>query len=115
SATNRAVVNSAWFRYPRATPAPPTCSSPTTPRGTGSPYASSTYMRVFANGLPIGTLTASPSYFTYAAVHDTVVSVGPYVLISSVPLSPNPSHTFNFCTDSASPVTFTNRTPCSAA
>ena len=45
SATNRAAVNPARSRYPRARAAPATYNSPTTPTGTGRNQPSSTHLR----------------------------------------------------------------------
>ena len=55
-------------------------SSPAIPTGTGSSRSSTTYVRVFAIGRPIGgAFTSSPSCpgATGAAVATTVYSVGP--------------------------------------
>ncbi|MBM0259387.1 hypothetical protein JNW89_24300 [Micromonospora sp. 4G55] len=84
--TNRSAVSLGWCRYPRATPAPPTYSSPTTPAGTGFSHPSSTYSSVLAIGRPMGTepsvgVVGSTSY----AAQPTTVSVGPYSLTSAVP------------------------------
>src|SRR5205807_10174812 len=77
--TNRSPVIPAWFRYPRATPAPPIYSSPPTPTGTVSISPFSTYTCVFPIGFPIGTQPSHSLSASYTQ-HPTVASVGPYSL-----------------------------------
>src|SRR5262245_27914808 len=84
-ATNRAPVNPARFRYPRATPMPPMYSSPSMPTGTGDRFPSSTKTWVFATGRPIG--TDRPSESGSLSVAQMVVSVGPYPLNIRRPLA----------------------------
>ncbi len=81
SATKRSPVRPGRPRYPRASWTPERYSSPATPGGTGRSAASSTYVRVFHTGRPIGTATAPGS--TRTEVTSTDASVGPYRLCSS--------------------------------
>src|SRR5580700_5237797 len=83
-ATNRSPVSPGRPRYPRASPAPATYSSPATPAGTGPSHPSSTNTRVLATGDPIGG-SCSPSPAHAPAVASTVISVGPYRLCSTAP------------------------------
>src|SRR6185295_4923475 len=81
SAMNFCAVSPPRFTYPRARPAPPMYSSPTTPIGTACRCSSNTYICVFAIGRPIGTDVAPPLYCPQHVA--TVTSVGPYPLMST--------------------------------
>ena len=75
---NRSAVSPGRPRYPRASPAPATYSSPATPGGTSPSRSSSTYIRMFQMGRPIGGETAaSLSSGTIYVVAYTVASAGP--------------------------------------
>ncbi|BCN55332.1 hypothetical protein RE9431_36600 [Prescottella equi] len=76
SATNRSDVRSERPRYPRASCAPETYSSPTTPAGTGFKRESRTRTWLFHTGAPIGTAADSVPA-TVRRVTWTAVSVGP--------------------------------------
>ena len=75
-ATNRSPVSPGRPRYPRASPAPATYSSPATPGGTRPSPASSTNTRVFQIGRPITGTWSAPSPERHDVTY-TVVSVGP--------------------------------------
>ena len=75
-ATNRDAVNPARPKYPPATPAPATYSSPTTPAGTGRSESSNTNKAAPGTGEPIGTTPAPAASGALIATH-IVVSVGP--------------------------------------
>ncbi len=74
-ATKRDAVSSGRRRYPRASRAPATYSSPGTPTGTGRSAESSTYTWVFQPGRPIAGARA-PESGPLTVTH-TVASVGP--------------------------------------
>ncbi len=84
SATNRSAVRPGRSKYPRATPVPAMCSSPTTPGGSRPRCRSRTYPRVVSSGVPIRGAPSS-SARTVAVVDQTVVSVGPYRFTTSAP------------------------------
>ncbi len=78
---NFSAVNSGWFRYPRASPAPPIYSSPGIPSPTGFWFRSKTNVCTFAIGRPMGTSAATPHWISRCVksqtVETTVASVGP--------------------------------------
>ncbi len=84
SGRNRSAVSRDRFRNARARPVPAMYSSPTTASGTGWRSASSTYSLVFAIGRPIGTVAPGSAAVVSCTQQPTVVSVGPYSLISRV-------------------------------
>src|SRR5512146_44697 len=78
-AVNRSAVSAARPRYPRASPAPATYSSPVTPAGTGFSHRSSTNTRVPSSGRPIGSTPGTcPAEDTARCTAHSVISVGPY-------------------------------------
>ena len=74
-ATNRSAVRPGRPRYPRASPAPATYSSPATPGDTSCRFSSSTNTRVFQTGRPIGGIPWPDSGPDSVAA--IVISVGP--------------------------------------
>ncbi|KGD32207.1 ATP-dependent Clp protease adaptor ClpS domain protein [Burkholderia pseudomallei] len=86
SSMNRSRVSSGRFKYPRATPAPPTYSSPVTPIGTGSRRSSSTYSCKSGIRTPIGLAPKRMASSARSAqyVTCTVVSVIPYMFTNCV-------------------------------
>ena len=108
---NRSAVTPGRCQYPRASPAPPTYSSPITPTGTGSSRASSTYTRRSGIGTP---MLLSPARTAAAVtawyVTCTVVSVIPYMFTSCGRSTPcRSSHGPSMRTSSASPPKITSR------
>ncbi|CAM3617985.1 hypothetical protein COSO111634_20825 [Corallococcus soli] len=73
----RSAVSSGRPRYPRPTCTPPMNSSPGTPWGTGRSATSSSRIRVFATGRPMGTERPSAPRTHSCAVTSTAASVGP--------------------------------------
>ncbi|CAM4120950.1 hypothetical protein COSO111634_33490 [Corallococcus soli] len=90
--TKRSAVSSGRWQYPRVTPSPPMYSSLATPDGTGFSAPSSTYIRTFAKGFPIGTSRLSPAPSASLSNHvlSIVVSLMPYELMRRVlaPITP---------------------------
>ncbi len=88
-------------------------SSPGTPAGTGRSAASSTYIRVFHTGRPIGTGPSPVSSAHGQYVTSTAASVGPYRLCSGT--SDTERKRARSSAERASPLQNTRRSPLSEA
>ncbi len=86
-------------------------SSPVTPGGTGRNRSSSTYSPVFHNGRPMGTVegTSSPRDIGFTD-ENTVVSVGPYSLATTIPWQASRTR-LTAAWDTTSPPAHSSRTP----